>query len=97
MIGMGNNQQRTGLIQTQSYPPFFLVTMLFIEQRQSIWIQEYCGSAFERNTMFSCILPGFSGVPLKVELKRHWGIISQNARQKHASSNHDHGAPKRSR
>src|SRR6266550_8064682 len=42
--------------------------------------------------MFSCILPGLSGVPLKLILKRHGRIISQNARQKHVGSSRDHGA-----
>ena len=76
MIRMGNNQQYTSLIQPQGYPPFFLFTMLIIEQRQGVRIQEHCGATFKPNTMLSRILPGFSGVPLKVELKRHGEIIS---------------------
>src|SRR5439155_23175637 len=42
--------------------------------------------------MFSCILAGLSGVPLKVKSKRHQGIISQNARQKHVGNSRDQGA-----
>jgi hypothetical protein len=42
--------------------------------------------------MFLRVLPSLSRVPLKLILKSHFEIISQNTRQKHLGGNHDHGA-----